>query len=96
MSAILKLKSDGAQALLTAALLAGCALNVMLVWAFAVRADQAQVELARGLPVLVAPVSTGSAVVPARTGGVLGFARQNGPDLAAGGRGYLHRPLRPS
>jgi hypothetical protein len=39
MRAILKLKSDGAQALLTAVLLLGCGLNVMLVLAFMARMD---------------------------------------------------------
>lgn len=42
METILKLKSDGAQAVLTVALLAGCALNLAFVAAFmAVRSDAA-------------------------------------------------------
>lgn len=40
MSAILKLKSDGAQALLAAALALGCAVNILLVLALAGQLDE--------------------------------------------------------
>jgi hypothetical protein len=98
MSAILKLKSDGAQALLTAVLLAGCALNVALVWALAVRAGDGSIGVVqmRAQPVAAAPVPAGSTQLPAATGGFLAPGRQKGRDVATGGRVYPLHALRPS
>ncbi|MGO9361802.1 MAG: hypothetical protein ACLP1D_29655 [Xanthobacteraceae bacterium] len=98
VSAILRLKSDGAQVLLTAALLAGCALNMMLVWVYADRADDRAIGiyLSGTRAVAVAPVSTGSTPRPAESGGLAPAARQQGRDVATGGRVYQLRSPRPS
>jgi hypothetical protein len=98
VSAILKLKSDGAQVLLTAALLAGCALNVMLVWAYADRAEDSafSINLSRASSVAVAPVQAGSTLRPVENGEFAPAARQQGRDVATGGRVYQLRSPRPS
>jgi hypothetical protein len=97
VSAILRLKSDGAQVLLTAALLAGCALNVMLVWAYADRADDSAIGIdpSGARAVAVAPVPAGSRPRPAESGGFIPAARQQGRDVATG-RFYQLRSPRPS
>jgi len=88
MSAILKLKSEGAQALLTAVLLIGCTLNGALLMAYAGR-------LAQGSHDTAGVVSQTVVVLPA------GAQSQSGPhrsgrDVAGLARTYLPRPFRPS
>ncbi len=92
MRAILKLKSDGAQALLTAALLAGCALNALLLMAYAGRMAQGSRDTA-GL------VSQAVVVLPAgsESAGNRESARHRAHlDIAGLARSYLPRPFRPS
>ena len=82
MSAILKLKSDGAQALLTAGLLLGCALNVLLVWSYASRV---------GEPALVQAVASTSGPAGSRI-----QAKPSAGSLATAGRADRQRLFRPS
>jgi len=90
MSAILKLKSDGAQALLTMVLLAGCALNIALLAAFAGRIAEGSHNTAGGLSqtivVLPAAPGRGPETQPGRPG----------RDVASAGKTSISRALRPS
>lgn len=84
MSAILKLKSDGAEGLLTAVLLLGCALNAALLMAYAGR-------VAKGSHDTVGVISQTVAAVPARTG------RDGAPSTGTSfARSLLPRALRAS
>ncbi|MDR3465867.1 MAG: hypothetical protein P4M07_07980 [Xanthobacteraceae bacterium] len=89
MSAILKLKSDGAQALLTAALLLGCALNVMLVLAFAGRA-------VHGFPDTVDMSARSVATAPASTGRPETTPQRSDRAIATAGRPSPARAQRAS
>jgi hypothetical protein len=89
MSAILKLKSDGAQALLTAALLLGCALNVMLVLAFVGRT-------AHGFPDTVEMSARSVTTAPALAGRLGSTPQRSGRDIATAGRPSPARAQRPS
>jgi hypothetical protein len=92
MSAILKLKSDGAQALLAVALLVGCALNVALLAALAGRAGEGSHNTAGivSQTVVVLPAAPGSAGRPEVRPG------RSGRDIAIAGKAYLTRAFRPS
>jgi hypothetical protein len=93
MSAILKLKSDGAQALLAAALLLGCALNVGLAWTHVGQAGSTPYSFS-GAPIRATKVSRAIPVgllmqeAPSTTV----HRSQIGRDAPTVGRLHLFRP----
>jgi len=89
MRAILKLKSEGAQALLTAVLLAGCALNVALLMAYVGRVSLRSYDTT-GI------VSQTVVALPAAPGAPESAPHRVGRDIAGLVRPHLPRPFRPS